>query len=118
MKKIWKVSLAVILSFVLAACSTDSGVDTNKQESDSTGYPITIEHAFGQTVLDHKPERIATVSWGNQDVPLGFSLTSGSNFFRIGKLLILAKITAAIFFFSFVEKSLYSTFCGSDTLTL
>lgn len=42
MKKIWKVSLAVILSFVLAACSTDSGVDTNKQESDSTGYLLRL----------------------------------------------------------------------------
>lgn len=56
MKKIWKVSLAVIVSFVLAACSTDSGVDTNKQESDSTGYPITIEHAFGETVLDQNQD--------------------------------------------------------------
>lgn len=49
-------------------------MDTNKQESDSTGYPITIEHAFGQTVLDHKPERIATISWGNQDVPLALGV--------------------------------------------
>lgn len=89
MKKIWKVSLAVILSFVLAACSTDSGVDTNKQESDSTGYPITIEHTFGQTVLDHKPERIATVSWGNQDVPLALGVVpvgvSRANFGTVNK---------------------------------
>lgn len=74
MKKIWKVSLAAILSFVLAACGTDSGMDANKQESDSTGYPITIEHAFGKTVLDQKPERIATISWGNQDVPLALGV--------------------------------------------
>ena len=74
MKKIWKVSLAAILSFVLAACGTDSGVDANKHKSDSTGYPITIEHAFGKTVLDQKPERIATISWGNQDVPLALDV--------------------------------------------
>lgn len=74
MKKIWKVSLAAILSFVVAACGTDSGVDANKHKSDSTGYPITIEHAFGKTVLDQKPERIATISWGNQDVPLALGV--------------------------------------------
>jgi iron complex transport system substrate-binding protein len=43
-------------------------------------YPIEIKHAFGVTVLEDKPERVATVAFGNQDValalgvvPVGFS---------------------------------------------
>lgn len=37
-------------------------------------YPITIQHAFGETVIESKPERIATISWGNQDVPLALGV--------------------------------------------
>ncbi|MFA9559194.1 iron-siderophore ABC transporter substrate-binding protein [Evansella sp. AB-rgal1] len=51
----------------------------NSTETDSE-YPITIEHAFGVTVIEKKPERVATISWANHDVvlaldvvPVGFS---------------------------------------------
>lgn len=37
-------------------------------------YPMTIQHAFGETVLEKKPEKIATISWGNQDVPLALGI--------------------------------------------
>jgi iron complex transport system substrate-binding protein len=43
-------------------------------------YPIVIRHAFGETVIARKPERVATIQWANQDValalgvvPVGFS---------------------------------------------
>jgi iron complex transport system substrate-binding protein len=46
-------------------------------------YPIIISHAFGETVIEKKPERIATISWANQDtplalgvVPVGFSMAN------------------------------------------
>lgn len=53
----------------------------NKQEEASTQqYPITIKHAFGETVIESKPERVATIAWANHDValalgvvPVGFS---------------------------------------------
>jgi iron complex transport system substrate-binding protein len=37
-------------------------------------YPITIKHAFGETVIESKPERVATISWGNQDTPLALGV--------------------------------------------
>lgn len=40
----------------------------------AVAYPITIEHAFGATVIEGKPERIATIAWGNHDVPLALGL--------------------------------------------
>ncbi|MFS0561897.1 iron-siderophore ABC transporter substrate-binding protein [Terribacillus sp. 179-K 1B1 HS] len=77
---------AVLFLLVLSACSNSSNTEENSKgsgssgESSSEGYPITIEHAFGETVLDSKPERVATIQWGNQDValalgvvPVGFS---------------------------------------------
>ena len=48
--------------------------------AEETQFPIVIEHAFGQTVIEKKPERVVTISWANHDValalgvvPVGFS---------------------------------------------
>jgi len=78
---------ALIFLFVLVGCSGQS--DDNKSEEtkssaenneSSTKYPIVIKHAFGETVIEKKPERVVTISWANQDValalgvvPVGFS---------------------------------------------
>jgi iron complex transport system substrate-binding protein len=37
-------------------------------------FPITLEHAFGTTVIEHKPERVATVAWANHEVPLALGV--------------------------------------------
>lgn len=37
-------------------------------------YPIEIEHALGVTVIEEQPERIATVSWANHEVPLALGI--------------------------------------------
>lgn len=37
-------------------------------------FPVTIDHAFGQTVIDAKPERVATVAWANHEVPLALGV--------------------------------------------
>ncbi|MBP5979308.1 MAG: iron-siderophore ABC transporter substrate-binding protein [Halomonas sp.] len=37
-------------------------------------YPLEIEHALGTTVLQEKPERIATVAWANHEVPLALGV--------------------------------------------
>lgn len=43
-------------------------------------YPIVIKHALGETTIDSKPARVATIQWANHDVvlalgvvPVGFS---------------------------------------------
>jgi ABC-type Fe3+-hydroxamate transport system, periplasmic component len=37
-------------------------------------YPLHIHHAFGETVITHKPRRIATVAWANHEVPLALGV--------------------------------------------
>ena len=37
-------------------------------------YPIVIDHALGRTVIDRKPERVATVAWANHEVPLALGI--------------------------------------------
>lgn len=74
--------------FVLGACSdntNEGGSDkkensSNESSTSSQEYPITIQHAFGETVIEEKPERVATIAWANHDValalgvvPVGFS---------------------------------------------
>ncbi|MAM11535.1 MAG: ABC transporter substrate-binding protein [Rhizobiaceae bacterium] len=36
--------------------------------------PIIVRHAFGETVITEKPERIATVAWANHEVPLALGI--------------------------------------------
>ncbi|CUR55933.1 Periplasmic binding protein [metagenome] len=72
-------SAAAVL--VLAACgssqedSPESAVDGDDHSSESaTAFPITIEHAYGETVIEEKPERVATVAWSNHEVPLALGV--------------------------------------------
>ncbi|WP_295805584.1 iron-siderophore ABC transporter substrate-binding protein [uncultured Nitratireductor sp.] len=41
---------------------------------EATAFPITIEHALGTTVIERKPERVATVAWANHEVPLALGV--------------------------------------------
>lgn len=41
---------------------------------EATTYPIIIKHAFGTTVIEKKPVRIATVEWANHEVPLALGI--------------------------------------------
>jgi ABC-type Fe3+-hydroxamate transport system substrate-binding protein len=42
--------------------------------AESASYPISIKHAFGTTVIEKKPERVATVAWANHEVPLALGI--------------------------------------------
>ncbi len=61
--------------------TTNEASEEVKESTESTDenatavtYPITITHAFGETVINEKPENIVTISWGNQDVPLALGV--------------------------------------------
>ncbi|MGD9958042.1 iron-siderophore ABC transporter substrate-binding protein [Nocardioides sp.] len=64
---------------VLAGCGSssddeaDAGADGAANES-TAQFPITIEHVYGETVIEEKPERIATVAWSNHEVPLALGV--------------------------------------------
>ena len=74
------VAAAAVAVLSLSACSTGPA-DSGSGASDGTtasaaaeGFPVTIEHAFGETTLTEKPERVATVSWVNADVSLALGV--------------------------------------------
>ncbi|MFT8322763.1 MAG: iron-siderophore ABC transporter substrate-binding protein [Bacillus sp. (in: firmicutes)] len=77
------ISIVAMLSIV--GCSSQSEEKKTDSEKETTNtedmkYPITIKDALGEAVIEKKPERVVTISWGNQDtalalgvVPVGFS---------------------------------------------
>lgn len=76
--------LAATLTVSLAACSQDSSETSSNSSSAASSqssdvsneaFPVTIEHAFGETTIESKPERIATVGWSNHEVPLALGVT-------------------------------------------
>ena len=72
-------AIAILFTLVITGCAKAPTTSTNEEEAKneieaSTVYPITIKHAFGETVIEKEPKRIATISWGNQDVPLALGV--------------------------------------------
>ncbi|MEM9203332.1 MAG: iron-siderophore ABC transporter substrate-binding protein [Actinomycetota bacterium] len=86
-------ALLAALAMVAAACGGDddssdasgssSGSDASsaaaeedmaEEEMAEDVFPVTIEHAFGETVIDEAPERVATVAWANHEVPLALGI--------------------------------------------
>lgn len=59
---------AMVITLVLALTSPLCLAENN------VSYPITINHAFGTTVIAKKPLRVATVAWANHEVPLALGI--------------------------------------------
>ncbi|WP_298887244.1 iron-siderophore ABC transporter substrate-binding protein [uncultured Serinicoccus sp.] len=78
------VSAALTATLVLAACggsSAEDGADADggaDQESaapaDAAAFPVTVEHALGETTIEEQPERVASVAWANHEVPLALGI--------------------------------------------
>ena len=51
-----------------------SEVTAEGSESDVDVTEIRIQHAFGETVLEKKPERVVTIAWENGDTPLALGI--------------------------------------------
>jgi iron complex transport system substrate-binding protein len=62
----------------LAACSTGSTEATDTPEAvsevDAGAFPVTIEHAYGETTVDAEPKRIVTIGWSDHDVLLSLGI--------------------------------------------
>lgn len=70
-------STATALVLALAGCGeeeTAEAADAGLSSSAGSSFPVTITHAFGKTVIETKPERIATVQWANHEVPLALGI--------------------------------------------
>lgn len=71
------VAAAAVVLISLTACSTGpagGGSEDGQSAAATDQFPVTVEHAFGETVIEEQPERVATVSWVNSDVALALGV--------------------------------------------
>lgn len=68
-------ALAVGSALVLTGCAGTSAAPGGEAAQSSDGvFPVTVDSALGQAVIEKKPERVATVAWSNQEVPLALGV--------------------------------------------
>lgn len=77
-RRIVAAATAIVAVLSLTACgSTSADTSTAKTGTDSastSGFPVTIKHAYGTTEIKQAPERVATVGWGSDDVTLALGV--------------------------------------------
>ncbi|QWC84634.1 ABC transporter substrate-binding protein [Nocardioidaceae bacterium] len=54
--------------------SSSSSSDSSSAPESEAEFPLTIQHAFGETVIEEPAERVATVAWANQEVALALGV--------------------------------------------
>ena len=68
---------AAATALILTGCAGQTDVAGGAGDAASAAdgaFPVTIEHAYGETTIDAQPERIATVAWANHEVPLALGV--------------------------------------------
>ncbi|WP_421505698.1 iron-siderophore ABC transporter substrate-binding protein [Brucella pseudogrignonensis] len=66
-------SLVRSLFLLAAICGVVLAPTAAKSEQEQ-GYPIVVKHAFGTTMIEKKPLRIASVAWANHEVALALGV--------------------------------------------
>ncbi|MEO9324093.1 iron-siderophore ABC transporter substrate-binding protein [Nocardioides sp. C4-1] len=74
-----------LAALALSACGTFGGDDSEDADSNGSGSgestgaaafePVTIEHAFGDTEIDAKPQRVVALGWGAGDAAIALGTT-------------------------------------------
>jgi iron complex transport system substrate-binding protein len=78
-------ALAALTALTLAGCSTGStgstgsaadeaGTRSTSTRADDGAFPVTVEHAFGETTIAEEPMRVATLGWSDQDHALALGV--------------------------------------------
>ena len=60
----------------LASCSTGAVGETGTQTTDTATdtFPVSVKHIYGETLIKTAPQRVATVSWVNDDVAIALGV--------------------------------------------
>lgn len=72
--------ILVASALTLAACGSASESTSTSESADakttatSGEFPVTLDHAFGSTTIESQPERVATIGWANNEVPLALDV--------------------------------------------
>jgi iron complex transport system substrate-binding protein len=70
-------SIMLACALLITGCSSAAEKSQDKSnvvESASVTYPITVKHAFGETVIQKEPKNVVAISWSNQDTALALGV--------------------------------------------
>ncbi len=124
-KKLLAISI-LTLTVLVTGCSGSTEENTQTEDTtqtenttvsdNGTQYPITINHAYGETVIEEKPENIVAIGWGNVDVPLALGVapvgSSMANFGAVGENGLLPWETEAYATLGVTEPNVFSDLDG------
>jgi len=65
---------AAAAALSLAGCSTAAPDESGSSAAADGTFPVTIEHAFGETEIPAAPERVATWGWGSTEAALALGV--------------------------------------------
>ena len=71
------IGAAAALAVGLVACSSnapESTASAGGNPASDDAFPVTVEHVYGETTIEKKPERVATIAWANHEVPLALGI--------------------------------------------
>lgn len=61
-------------ALALSGCSSAATAESESKAASADGFPVTIEHAFGETEIPAAPERVATWGWGSTEAVLALGV--------------------------------------------
>ena len=81
-RRVLLAAAALAPAIALGACSTGPSGSADADATSGGGgtsaaadaFPVTIEHALGETTIESAPTKIATVGWSDQDVVAAFGV--------------------------------------------
>ena len=70
---------AVAVAATLSACSTGSTATqgttaSNASKVEAGAFPVTVEHAYGETTIEEEPKRVVALGWSDPDVVLSLGV--------------------------------------------
>lgn len=73
-------ALALATTLAVSACGSTTASSGNESPTSGAAapqestFPVTVTHALGTATIEKKPERVATLGWGNHEVPLALGI--------------------------------------------
>lgn len=66
------IALVTAAALVLTGCASDP--DSGEANTGDV-FPVTVQHAYGESVITEEPQRVATIGWSSGDIVYSFGVT-------------------------------------------